>query len=152
MALNLTIKSFEQNVIIPEKYTCEGEDIAPHLIWDEAPKGTVSLALIMEDPDAPGGTFSHWVMYNIPPEVHELSNVSMEKNLDNGAIHGQNDFGKYGYGGPCPPHSEEHNYIFKLFAIKRKLKPEEGANREALLEAIKNNVIDKDEYAAKFKR
>lgn len=152
MSLDLTIKSFEENASIPEQYTCEGEDKAPHLVWDEVPKGTVSQALLMEDPDAPGGTFSHWVMYNIPPEVHELDNVSMEKNLDNGAIHGQNDFGKYGYGGPCPPHPEEHRYIFKLFALKRKLKPEEGANREALLDAIKSDVIDKAEYSAKFKR
>lgn len=152
MSLNLTVKSFEQNATIPVKYTCEGDDVSPHLIWDEVPKGTVSLALLMEDPDAPGGTFSHWVIYNIPPDVHELDKVPMKKKLDNGAIHGKNDFDKYGYGGPCPPHPEEHRYIFKLFALKRKLKPEEGADRESLLEAIKNDVIEESEYSGKFKR
>jgi hypothetical protein len=152
MALDLTIKSFEENATIPERYTCEGENIAPHLIWNDVPKETVSQALVMEDPDAPGGTFSHWVLYNIPPEVTELDNIPMQKNLDNGAIHGQNDFDKYGYGGPCPPHPEEHRYIFKLFALKRKLRPEEGQTRESLLESIKNDIIDQGAYTGKFKR
>lgn len=152
MGLNLTISSFEQNTSIPEKYTCEGDDISPHLMWSDLPKETVTLALIMEDPDAPGGTFSHWVLYNIPPEVSELDKVPLQKRLDNGAIHGQNDFGKYGYGGPCPPHPEEHRYYFRLFAINRKLKPEEGATREALLEAIRGKIIDQSEYMGKFKR
>ncbi len=152
MALSLSITSFEENKSIPVKHTCEGEDVSPNLIWDGVPKGTVSQALLMEDPDAPGGTFTHWIMYNIPPKVSSLNNVPTQKTLDNGAMQGQNDFGKIGYGGPCPPHPEEHRYIFKLFALGKELKPEEGRDRAAFLESIKDHVIEKSEYVGLFKR
>lgn len=117
MAFNLTSKAFEYGASIPVKHTCKGEDVPPPLIWDEAPKGTVSFALVLEDPDAPGGTFLHWLIYNLPADINELDGVSpVEKNLRNGALQAKNDFGRTGYGGPCPPSGEEHRYFFRLFA------------------------------------
>ncbi|HZH72169.1 MAG TPA: YbhB/YbcL family Raf kinase inhibitor-like protein [Mariniphaga sp.] len=152
MAFNLTSKAFEHGAAIPDKHSCKGEDLPPPLSWDEAPGGTVTFALILEDPDAPGGTFLHWLIYNIPPDAKELNDVSpAQKNLKNGAIQAKNDFGKTGYGGPCPPKGEEHRYFFKLFALKKKLQPESIRKIEDFYHAIKSITIDKAEYMGKFR-
>ena len=152
MAFELTSRSFEPGASIPVKYTCDGDDTSPHIRWDDAPKDTVTFALIMEDPDAPGGTFTHWILYNIPANESEIETiVPVAKNIDNGAIHGKNDFGKYGYRGPCPPKGEEHRYFFRIFALKRKLPPESAANRKDFYDAIEGNVIEQAEYYGKFR-
>ena len=152
MALELRSRSFENGASIPMRYTCDGDNTSPHLAWDGAPKETVTFALLVEDPDAPGGLFTHWVMYNIPGDVGELEEiVPAAKNLDNGGTHGKNDFGKYGYGGPCPP-SGEHRYFFRLYALKKKLEPESGASRDALLSAMKDNIIEEAEYMGVYRK
>ncbi|HYW96318.1 MAG TPA: YbhB/YbcL family Raf kinase inhibitor-like protein [Bacteroidales bacterium] len=152
MAFNLTSRSFEYGTGIPAIFTCDGDNISPALRWDEAPKNTVTFALILEDPDAPGGTYTHWILYNIPAGETELETiVPVAKKLDNGAIHGKNDFGKYGYGGPCPPKGETHRYFFRIFALKKKLAPESAGNHDDFYEAIKNNVLEKAEYMGTYK-
>jgi len=117
-SFNLSLKSpaFEDQGFIPSKYTCDGEDINPPLLIEGVPQEAKSLVLVMQDPDAPGGTFLHWLLWNIPPETKEIS----EGKIPSGAIEGKNDFGKIGYGGPCPP-SGSHHYIFTLYALSQKL-------------------------------
>jgi Raf kinase inhibitor-like YbhB/YbcL family protein len=152
MAFNLTSTAFEYGEKIPVKHTCKGEDVPPPLKWDEVPKGTVSFALILEDPDAPGGVFLHWIVYDLPADCRELDGViPVEKHLKNGAIQGKNDFGKTGYGGPCPPKGETHRYFFRLFALKKKLPPESINRRENFYKAIKNITLGKAEYMGTFK-
>ncbi len=153
MALNLTSTAFEHGGSIPEKHSCKGEDVSPTLKWDEAPKGTVTFALIMEDPDAPGGTFLHWVIYNIPKETRELKDIpALQKNLKNGAIQGENDFNRIGYNGPCPPEGEEHRYFFRLYALKKKLPPESANSIEAFYQSLNGFVIDRSEYMGRFRK
>jgi Raf kinase inhibitor-like YbhB/YbcL family protein len=152
MAFNLTSTAFEFGASIPGRHSCKGEDIPPPLRWDEAPKGTVSFALVLEDPDAPGGTFLHWLIYNIPADISELSGISpVEKRLKNGAIQAKNDFGKTGYGGPCPPKGEEHRYFFRLFALKKKLPPESINKVEDFYNAVNGITLEKAEYMGKFR-
>ena len=106
----------------------------------------------MEGPDAPNGTFIHWIVYNLPPESDKLeTTIPNQKKLENGASQGQNDFGKLGYGGPCPPKGEEHRYFFRLFALKKKLPPESVSKGKDFYEAINGLFIEKTEYMGKFK-
>jgi len=151
MALNLRTTAFENGAKIPEKHTCKGEDVPPPLSWDGVPGGTASLAMTLEDPDAPGGTFLHWIIYDIPAQSKGLELiVPVEKHLKNGAIQGKNDFGKTGYGGPCPPKGEEHRYFFRLYALKKKLRPESIHRLEDFYKAINGLVLDKAEYMGRF--
>lgn len=153
MAFNITTTAFEYGAKIPVKHACTGDDLSPPLSWDEVPNGTVTLALIMEDPDAPGGTFTHWIVYNLPPDSKGLEAIiPIQKHMKNGAIQGKNDFGKTGYGGPCPPKGEEHRYFFRLFALKKKLSPESANKGEDFYNAIKGLVIEKAEYMGKFRK
>lgn len=147
MSFHIIIKAFEHGKKIPEKHTCNGDNVSPEIGWHEAPKNTVTFALICEDPDAPGGVFTHWIVYNLPSDCHELEEmIPIEKKLDNGAIHGKTSFGTYGYGGPCPPKGENHRYLFKVFALKKKLRPDSANTREDLYEAIDGFVIDQAVY------
>ena len=151
MALNLYINAFENGSSFPAEHSCDGDDVSPLVRWDGEPKGTVTFALIMEDPDAPGGTFTHWIVYNLPDDCHELEKViPIERHIDNGAIQGKNDFGKIGYRGPCPPEGEEHRYFFRLFALKKKLPPESIDNGTEFYQAINGLVLDKAEYMGKY--
>ena len=134
-------------------HTCDGDDLSPDLHWEGEPKDTVTYALIMEDPDAPDGTFTHWIMYNIPAEVHHLEKITpIQKNLDNGAIQGKNDFGKIGYRGPCPPSGEEHRYWFRLFALRKKLPPESIRDGKEFHQAMNGLVLDRAEYMGVYRR
>lgn len=153
MSINVTSPRFEKGKPIPQKFTCDGDNISPLIRWDGLPKATVSVVLLMDDPDAPNGTYTHWIVYNLPPDSDGLEEiVPIQKNLDNGAIQGKNDFGKYGYGGPCPPQGETHRYFFKVFALDKKLDQEDGADRETLLQSIEGRVIDQGEYMGTYKR
>jgi Raf kinase inhibitor-like YbhB/YbcL family protein len=114
--LSLKSQAFEDQGFIPSKYTCDGEDINPPLLIENVPQEAKSLVLVMQDPDAPRGTFLHWLLWNISPETKEIS----EGKIPPGAVEGKNDFGKIGYGGPCPP-SGTHHYVFTLYALSRKL-------------------------------
>ncbi|MHA1578490.1 MAG: YbhB/YbcL family Raf kinase inhibitor-like protein [Candidatus Freyarchaeota archaeon] len=110
--MRLRSNDFEHEGMIPSRFTCDGEDISPHLEWSEAPEGTKSFALIVDDPDAPMGTWVHWLVCDIPPTVTEIPRNSVPE----GARQVRNDFGKLDYGGPCPP-SGTHRYFFKLYAL-----------------------------------
>src|SRR5579859_2603609 len=129
MALRLESPSFRNGELIPPRFTCDGENVSPALRWAEAPAGTQCLALVCDDPDAPGKTFTHWVLFNIPlnpPELRE--GIPTEKTLPNGARQGTTDFGKTGYGGPCPP-GGLHRYFFKLYALDKPLDLAAGADK-----------------------
>jgi len=153
MEFNITTPAFENGKSIPGIYTCDGDDISPRLRWDGEPKGTVSFALIVEDPDAPGGTFCHWIVYNIPNDCHELEKIIPKgKHLDNGAFQGKNDFGKVGYNGPCPPPGTEHRYFFKIYALKKKLPPESINSGSEFYKSLNGFILDEAEYMGKYYR
>lgn len=151
MTFIISSPAFEEGHKIPAIHTCDGDDTSPSLWWEGEPKDTVTYALIMEDPDAPGGTFTHWMVYNLPADCHELEKITpIQKNLDNGAIQAKNDFGKIGYRGPCPPKGEEHRYFFRIFALKKKLPPESIHSGEDFHEALKGLILEKAEYMGTY--
>lgn len=135
---------FAQNGHIPVKYTCEGEDINPPLEFSEIPVGTKSLALIVEDPDAPRGVFDHWLVWNISP------NTSIAENTNPG-ISGTNSFGKTGFGGPCPP-SGTHRYFFRAYALDAELELQAGANKATLEKAMKGHILAEGELMGMYKK
>lgn len=154
MKMELTVESsaFKNGEFIPSIYTCDGANISPPLKWSGIPEGTKSIALICDDPDAPIGDWVHWVLYNIPPETKELKeNIPSEKIIKNGAIHGLNDWKKYGYGGPCPP-SGIHRYYFKIFALDIKLDLNPGATKKQLLDAMRGHILAQGELMGKYQR
>jgi Raf kinase inhibitor-like YbhB/YbcL family protein len=131
---------------IDSRYTCDGEDVSPALAWEGVPEGTAELALVIEDPDAPGGTFTHWLVYGLDPG---------ETGLPEGgepALQGTNDFGRVGYGGPCPPGGETHNYVFRLLALDRELDLEERASRDDLLASVEGHVVAETQLTASYSR
>lgn len=150
--MELKSAAFNQGGAIPPKFTCDGEDISPALSWSEGPSGTQSFALIAEDPDAPAGTWTHWVIWNLPPNERELpEKVSGEKQLKNGAAQGTSSFKKVGYGGPCPP-GGTHRYFFKLFALDKKLSLKPGARKEELLKEMKGHVLGEAQLMGTYTR
>jgi hypothetical protein len=152
MEIKITSSAFENNGLIPAKYTCDGKDISPPLKWDAVPEGTKSIALICDDPDAPMGTFVHWVLFSLPAKTAELAeNVPHDKVLPNGARQGMTDFGRVGYGGPCPP-SGTHRYFFKLYALDTELKLQAGADKSQLLKAMENHILAQGQLIGKYKR
>lgn len=153
MTFTISSPAFEEGYSIPLAHACDGDDISPPIWWEGEPKGTVTFALIMEDPDAPGGTFTHWMVYNLPASCHALEKIiPIQKNLDNGAIQAKNDFGKIGYRGPCPPKGEEHRYFFRIFALKKKLPRESIHSGSDFYEAIKGLILEKAEYMGTYYR
>ncbi len=151
MAFNISSTAFENGAPVPVAHTCEGDDVSPPLSWDGEPKETVTFALIMEDPDAPGGTFTHWIVYNLPGDCHGLEKIiPIERHLENKAIQGKNDFGKIGYRGPCPPGGSEHRYFFRIFALKKKLPPESIDSGTEFYQALNGLVLDKAEYMGRY--
>lgn len=151
MTLELTSRVIrDQN--IPQHYTCDGDNVSPPLAWGNVPEGTKSLALIADDPDAPGGTFTHWVIFNIPPHVRELpEDVRRDEILPNGARQGINSFQKIGYGGPCPP-GGTHRYYFKLYALDALLDLPAGVSKEHLVDAMHGHVLAETEVMGKYSR
>ncbi|HIH61834.1 MAG TPA: YbhB/YbcL family Raf kinase inhibitor-like protein [Methanobacteriales archaeon] len=144
--------AFNDGERIPKKYTCDGEDISPPLIWEDIPEGTVTLALISDDPDAPSKTWTHWLIFNIPPELNGLpEGVEKVGELENGIIQGFNDFGRIGYGGPCPPFGV-HRYFFKLYALDTSLDLEPETSKEELLEAMEGHIIEKTQMIGLYSR
>ncbi len=141
--LKLESPVFQNGHRIPKRYTCDGEDISPPLKWEGVPKGTKSFVLICDDPDAPMGTWVHWVYYNIPKEVRSLpENILPEENPAIGGTQGLNDFKKIGYGGPCPPWGT-HRYFFKLYALDDMLDLPAGLTKDQLMKIIQGHIIDK---------
>lgn len=153
MPFQMTSTSFQHEKEIPAKYTCKGADVSPDLAWAGLPPGTQTLALIVDDPDAPDGTWVHWVIWNIPPTVHVLhEGFPKDAEMNDGTRQGKNDFGKAGYNGPCPPPGGPHRYFFHLFAVNAKLDLKPGASRADLDQALAGKVLSQTELMGKFKR
>ena len=137
---------------IPGKYTCDGMDISPPLTWTSGPEGTKTFALICDDPDAPRGTWVHWVLFNLPADIIELhENVPPERELENGAKQGMNDFRKIGYGGPCPP-GGTHRYFFKFYALDTEINLEAGATKSELLKAMEDHILAEGQLMGRYER
>jgi Raf kinase inhibitor-like YbhB/YbcL family protein len=153
MALELTSSAFKPNDAIPKEYTCDGSDVSVPLRWKNAPDGTTGFALIVDDPDAPRGTWVHWVLYDLPASVTDLAaGVGHQESLSNGAKQGKNDFGKVGYGGPCPPSGPAHHYHFKLYALDRVTVLKPKATKQQLLDAMKGHVLAEAQLIGTYKR
>ena len=148
----LTTSSFLANGDIPVRYTCEGADVSPALRWTDPPAGTRSFTLIVEDPDAPGTVFTHWVLYNLPPNSRALPEALPAHGEARGARQGRNDFGKSGYGGPCPPPGTRHRYYFKLYAVDRLLDVPSGLSRAEVEKALRGHVLGQAEVMGRFRR
>jgi Raf kinase inhibitor-like YbhB/YbcL family protein len=151
MTLAITSTAFAQGKPIPAAYTCDGKSISPPLAWSGTPAGTRSLVLIMDDPDAPMGTFVHWVIYNIPAEAMGLpEGVSQDAALADGSAQGQNSARRTGYTGPCPP-GGTHRYFFKLYALDTTLSLS-AANKESLLQAMQGHILAQGELMGTYSR
>ncbi|MBN1834942.1 MAG: YbhB/YbcL family Raf kinase inhibitor-like protein [Spirochaetales bacterium] len=151
----MTIRStaFEAGGPIAQTYTCDGRDVSPPLRWDNVPDATKSFALVCDDPDAPVGTWVHWVLYRIPGSVRQLPEaVPARETLPDGSTQGRNDFGKIGYGGPCPPRGKPHRYFFRLYALDEELSLAPGLSKKALLKAIDGHVLVEAELYGTYGR
>jgi len=152
MEIKITSPTFEDGGLIPAKYTCDGADISPPLQWDAVPEETKSIALICDDPDAPMGTWVHWVLFNLPPETREMAeNIPADETLPTGAKQGTSDFGRIGYGGPCPP-SGTHRYFFKIYALDTEIDLAAGANKPDVLKAMERHILGQGQVIGKYKR
>jgi hypothetical protein len=153
MPFQMTTTAFSSGGTIPKNYTCDGPDLSPPLTWKDPPAGTQSFALIADDPDAPSGTWVHWVIYNLPSTAKELpEGVQKAEKLPDGATQGRNDFRKIGYGGPCPPPGKPHRYFFKLYALDTKLSLKPGATKAEVESAIKGHTLAQTEIMGKYGR
>jgi Raf kinase inhibitor-like YbhB/YbcL family protein len=153
--IKITSESFQRGGKIPATHTCKGENSSPGLTWENVPKGTGSLILIMDDPDRSGETVSHWVVYNIPPQTKSLSPAQPQiRTLPDGTLQGVNDFRATGYTGPCPKKGEQHRYHFHLYAIDMMLYPTlplpHSVDRESLLKIIEGHVVGYGELIGHF--
>jgi Raf kinase inhibitor-like YbhB/YbcL family protein len=156
MGLVITSPAFSQNGAIPEKYTCDGKDTSPPLQWSGVPSGTRSLALIVDDPDAPDPaapkmTWVHWVLYNIPIDSQGLGEAVSPSGLPAGTLQGVNDWKRTGYGGPCPPIGR-HRYFFKLYALDTLLSDLKNPTKAALEQAMQGHILGQTELLGTYQR
>jgi hypothetical protein len=152
MTLVVSSSAFAAGQQIPDQYSCKGTGISPPIAWSGAPKETKSLALIMDDPDAPMGTFVHWVIFNVPPDSSGLPEaVPATSRLPDGTLQGANSAGRTGYTGPCPP-SGTHRYFFKLYSLDAVLEPASGAGKEQLLKHMQGHILAQGELMGTFKK
>ena len=153
MALTISSSAFSNGGNIPRKFTCDGPDVSPSLTWTEPPTGTKSLALLVDDPDAPVGNWNHWTLWNLPDTSRGLAEAtSRDARLADGTEQGKNDFGKTGYNGPCPPPGKPHRYYFKLFALDIKLNLKAGSRNQELEAAMKSHVVAQAEWMGTYGR
>lgn len=145
--LTLTSPAFGEGERIPARYTCDGADEPPPLTWTDIPTGVATYALVMDDPDAPGQTWVHWVLFNIPEDIRELP----DGETSSAGVGGENSWGDIGYGGPCPPDGE-HRYFFKLYALDVELDLAAGADKDALLGAIEGHVLAQGQLMGTYER
>lgn len=152
MIAELTIISvFAMGSTIPAKYCCSR--VSPPISWSAVPTGTQSVAVLCDDPDAPGGDWVHWVLFNLPPDAQKLEEaVPSKPQLPNGAIQGTTDYGRPGYDGPCPPPGRPHRYFFKVFALDTKLALDSSATKADLLEAMEGHILAQGQLMGKFGR
>jgi len=152
-SMSITSAAFAAGETIPKKFTCDGPDLSPQLSWNAPPPGAQSFAMIMDDPDAPVGTWVHWVLYDLPANTTALAEaVPKDEQLSSGARQGRNDFGRIGYGGPCPPGGKPHRYFFKLYALDTKLGLKAGATKAEVERAMKGHVLGQGELIGKYGR
>ncbi len=156
MTLRLTSMAFSNHQIIPSKYTCEGDDISPPLVWSGIPTGTRSLALIVDDPDAPDPrapkmVYVHWLLYNLPPDSRGLPENADGNDLPEGTLVGLNDWKRTGYGGPCPPIGR-HRYFHKLYALDTLLPDLHKPTKAQLLKAMQNHIIAHTELVGTYQK
>ncbi len=144
--MKLTSSAFEDNGNMPSQFTCDGDNISPPLEISEVPEGAKSLALIADDPDAPSGTWVHWVVWNIPAGTKEIAEGTEPE-----GVQGKTDFGRTGYGGPCPP-SGTHRYFFRLYALDTKFELAEGSVKKDLEEAMEDHVMEKAQLMGNYKK
>lgn len=153
MTFQLKSPDFSAGADIPKQFTCSGADTSPAFEWTEPPANTKSFALIADDPDAPVGTWVHWVLYDLPPNLRSLpQNFPKTEQSSDGWRQGKNDFGKIGYGGPCPPPGKPHRYFFKLYALDAKLNLKPGITKKDLEVHMKDHILSKTEYMGRFAR
>lgn len=151
----LTAAAFEPGGPIPPRFGCDGEDVSPALRWTGTPEGTVELALVLEDPDAPGGTFTHWLVYGLGSGATSLPEAVPREEEVGGPTplrQGENDFGETGFGGPCPPEGEEHRYVFRLLALDAELALEPGADAGAFRAAAEGHVLAEARLSGTYER
>jgi Raf kinase inhibitor-like YbhB/YbcL family protein len=150
--MKLASPAFKHDSDIPSKYTCDGDDVSPPIEWSGVPSEARTLALICDDPDAPKKDFSHWVLFNIPPKIGALpERVAAQQELADGSQQGKNDFGKVGYGGPCPP-SGTHRYRFTLYAVDTKLGIAPASSRKDVEAALEGHVLETAELTGAYTR
>jgi Raf kinase inhibitor-like YbhB/YbcL family protein len=147
MVIQIRSTAFEEGDTIPRIYTCDDQNISPPLSWSGVPQGSISLVLIMDDPDAPSGTFDHWVLFNLPPDLTGLS----EDNHGVGT-EGKNSFGRVGYGGPCPPRGSNHRYFIKLYALDADVVLKAGATKAQLENAMQGHILSQGQIMARYGR
>ena len=153
MAFTITSTAFEEDETIPQVHTCDSRDISPFLAWTDPPKGTANFALICDDPDAPVGTWVHWVIVNLPSDARGLpEGVPVEDTLESGAVQGRNDFGRIGYGGPCPPPGPTHRYFFKIYALDAPLDIKPGVRKGDVEKAMEGHVLAEANLMGRYGR
>jgi Raf kinase inhibitor-like YbhB/YbcL family protein len=147
MSIQVTSTAFVEGDKIPRIYTCDDRNVSPPLAWTSVPSNTVSLALIMDDPDAPSGTWVHWVLYNLPAEL-----TSLEQGKNGAGMEGKNDFGKIGYGGPCPPRGSNHRYSIKIYALDSTLDLKEGATKAQVENKMRGHILAQGQLMGRYGR
>jgi Raf kinase inhibitor-like YbhB/YbcL family protein len=150
--LKLTSTSFKEGEAIPRGYTCDGANVSPSLEWTGVPKTAKTIAIIADDPDAPSGTFVHWILFNLPADgLGLIENTPQTETLNGGGVQGKNDFGKVGYGGPCPP-SGTHRYFFKFYALDGELPLKPGATRDEVEKAMEGHIVAQAQLMGTYSR
>ncbi len=153
MTFTFSTTAFPPGGSIPRAFTADGKDVSPALAWQNPPAGTEAFALICDDPDAPVGTWVHWVIWNVPASAKGLAQgVQTVKTLADGSAQGKNDFGRIGYGGPSPPPGKPHRYFFRLYALKEKLSLSAGASRRELEKAMQGRILGTAELFGTYGR
>lgn len=149
----LISSAFKEGETIPQQYTCAGRDVSPPLHWSVPPAGTRSYVIIADDPDAPAGTWVHWVIYNVPLDLRGVSEgVPTDEQVLDGALQGMNDFKRVGYGGPCPPPGMPHRYLFKLYALDKVIDLKPRATKAQVLDACKGHILAEAQLMARYGR
>jgi Raf kinase inhibitor-like YbhB/YbcL family protein len=150
--MQLTSTAFAEGASIPAKHTCDDRNVSPPLSWSGVPSGAKALVLIVDDPDAPSGTWVHWVLYDLPATVSELAEDVAKSQYSAGAKQGLNDFKHLGYGGPCPPPGKPHRYFFKLYAVDVPLDLKPGLTGKEVERALEKHVIGQAQLMGTYKR
>lgn len=147
MTIQVTSSAFKEGEKIPRLFTCDDQNVSPALAWTDVPTNTVGLALIMDDPDAPAGTWVHWVLFNLSPKL-----TGLDQAKDGGGIQGKNDFDKLGYGGPCPPRGSTHRYYIKVYALDKMLDLKSGTTKSQVESAMRGHILAQGQLMGRYGR